>query len=83
MVQDHDPVRVEDGVDAVRDGDDGAILEDAASKRTLDMCVRLDVHRSLYPIVSLAVETDPGCDVRLLHRAQGYYLASIGRVQER
>ena len=45
--QHDDAVRVEDGVDAVRDRDDGAVLEDVAPQRRLQHCVRLDVDGGL------------------------------------
>ena len=31
LVQHHDPITVHDGVDAMRDGDDGAVLENTAA----------------------------------------------------
>ena len=47
VIQHHDAVRVQDGVDAVRDRDDGAILEHATPQRGLQQRVRLDVDGGL------------------------------------
>lgn len=46
-VQYHNAVAVEDGIDAVCDGDDGAVLEDAASKHLLEERVGFNVDGSL------------------------------------
>jgi hypothetical protein len=46
--QDHDTIRVDDRVDAVRDGDDGAILERSAPECRLEQCIGLDVDGRLW-----------------------------------
>lgn len=43
LVQDDDSIRINDGIDAVRNRDDGAVLEDTATQGTLKQCVRLYV----------------------------------------
>lgn len=47
LVQHDDPIRVDDRVDAVRNRDDGAILEDTAAQGTLEQRVCLHVNRGL------------------------------------
>jgi hypothetical protein len=47
MIQDYDPVRVDDGVDTVCDRDDGSILENATAESELKKCVCLNVYRCL------------------------------------
>lgn len=47
LVQHNDSVRVDDRVDAVRDRNNGAVLEYTAAQGTLEQCVRLHVDRSL------------------------------------
>lgn len=47
MVQDDNAVGIEDGVDPMGDGNDGAVLEDVASQGRLEQRIRLDIDRSL------------------------------------
>lgn len=55
LVQNDDPVRVNDGVDAVRNGNNGSIREDAAAQGPLQQCIRFHVHCGLEPLLA---ETD-------------------------
>ena len=46
LLKEDDPVRVEDGVDAMGDGDYGPILKDAAAEGRLQERIRLDIDGS-------------------------------------
>lgn len=47
MVEHHDTIGIEDGVDPMSNSDDGAILERVAAQRALQQSVRLNVNGSL------------------------------------
>jgi hypothetical protein len=47
LVQNDDTIGVDDRVDAVRDRDDGSVLEDAAAQGALQVCVGFYVNRGL------------------------------------
>lgn len=57
LVQHDDPIGVDDRVDAVRNRDNGAILEDTAAQGALEQRVRLDVNRGLDCAVSASFKT--------------------------
>lgn len=47
LVQDHDSIGIDDGVDAVRNRNDSAILEGATTQCALEECVCLHIHSGL------------------------------------
>lgn len=47
LVEHNDSIRIDDGVDAVRDRNNSAVLEYTAAQGTLEQRVRLHVHRGL------------------------------------
>jgi hypothetical protein len=47
LVQNDDTIGVDDRVDAVRDRNDGSVLEDAAAQGALQVCVGFYVNRGL------------------------------------
>lgn len=50
MVQDHDAIGIEDGVDAMGNRDDRPIFEHGAAQRALEHSVRLDINGRLSPV---------------------------------
>jgi hypothetical protein len=55
LVQNYDPIRVNDRVDAVRNCDDSPIREDAAAQGALQQRIRLHVNCSLNPLLAETV----------------------------
>ena len=47
-IEDHDSVGIENGVDSMRNRDDGPVMEHVTPERRLQQSIRLDVNGSLY-----------------------------------
>lgn len=46
-IEDHDAIGIKDSIDAMRNGDDGSLLEDITTQCRLKHGIRLDIHSSL------------------------------------
>jgi hypothetical protein len=55
VVEHHDAVRIEDGIDAMSNGDDGSVLEYVAAQCHLEHGVRFNVNGSLDDNVSVNI----------------------------